>query len=215
MRKGDELETGLPGQLSGPQLVRGIEVGVQEGDGRRHAARRPGRAQVGQQARLVQSPDHAAVRVQTLVSLYGLLGQGFGPLDMQGEQVGSGLIAQAQDVCETARRHQDGTGAAPLQKRIGRHRRAHADHPHAIGREGLGLRALQDLAHGRDGGVGIGGRTGQALERSHLAVVAAGDDVGEGASAIDPEAPEPVQNLTFAWSDWRCHRPAMFLRLVA
>ena len=188
---------------------------MQEGDGHGDAALGARLGQGLPHLAFVQGRDHLACGVQALGHLGGHGVKGFGPHDVQGEEIGPCLVSEAQGVTEAPGGQEQGRRAAALQQRIGRHRRAHADGADLIGRKGGARFCVQHPAHGLHGGVRIGVRRRQELERTDLAVVPAGDHICERAAPIDPEAPKPVQNLTRPMLVWRCHQDAFFLRLVA
>ena len=156
----------------------------------------------------VEISDRCALGVQPLVGLDNPGIERRGPDNGQREEVGPGLVADQHRVRETPGGDEQRLGPGAFQQGVGGDRGAHPDGLDAGRRERLaGLRA-QDPAHGFHGGVGVGGRSGQQLQRGLLAAPVVGavlaDDVGERAAPIDPEAPGSVQNLTrpmvvFGW----------------
>ena len=196
MAERHELESEARGDLSRLALMRRIEVGMQEGDGDGGEPLSLGLSQGLRERSGVQRPNLAARGVHPLVGFHDPGVEGGGTLDPKGEEVGPRLVADHQAIGEPLGGDEQGSGAGPLQQRIGGDGGAHLDGVHPVGRKGRAGRDVQNPPHGLHGGVGIGGGGRGQLERNLCAAVRLADDVGEGAAPVDPEAPAPVQNLT-------------------
>ena len=131
-----------------------------------------------------------AVGAHALVDLDDALEQHLGLDDVLGEDFRAVLVADAQRVAETFRRHQQRAVALALQQRIGGDRRAHLHGADAAGRDRLALLQAEQVADALHGGVAIGFRVlREQLVRGQRAVRPPPDHVGEGAAAVDPEVP--------------------------
>ena len=99
-----------------------------------------------------------------------------------------GLVADAKRVAETTIDHEQGPVALALQKGVGRDRGTHLDGVDPA--DGSAGRNAEKLANACDGGVPVMLRVvGEQLVGDEGAVGTAGDDVGEGPAAVDPELP--------------------------
>jgi hypothetical protein len=101
MRQGDEVEPSRPRDLAGLELVGGVQIGVQEGDGRRGEPLGDGRLQPHGQGRAVERAQHGAGGVQSLIRLHNAGIEWLGLDDVEGEEAGPGLIADDQGVGES------------------------------------------------------------------------------------------------------------------
>ena len=149
-----------------------------------------GRLQQGPRRFPIQRAEHRAVRHHALVHLDHAFVEHRGQHDLAVEELGPGLVADAERVGEARRRDQQRAIALALQQRVGRDRRAHLDHVDlGAGDRRAGGDAHQ-LADALDGGVAVVLRVlREQLARHQRAVGAAPDDVGEGPAPVDPELP--------------------------
>src|SRR5213080_2367347 len=91
---------------------------------------------------------------------------------------------------KAARDEQHGALALALEQRVGGDRGAHLHRVDRARRYRLALVQVQDLPDPGEGRIAVApGILGQQLVRGDRAVRPTGDDVGEGAAAIDPELP--------------------------
>ncbi len=100
------------------------------------------------------------------------------------------MVRNAQRVAKSARAHQYQRLALALQQRIGRHRRAHAHALHLPRRDQSPLLQPQQLAYARHRRIAVLLRVfRQQLVRHQTPIGPTRNDVGERASAVDPELP--------------------------
>ena len=110
--------------------------------------------------------------------------------DLFGENIRAGLIGQPQCIAETLGDQQQAPLALALQQRIGGHRGAHFDRADQVGRRGVSRAGAEQPADPFDRRIGVGtGVFGQEFIGVQLALRVAADDVGEGATPVDPEIP--------------------------
>ena len=141
----------------------------------------------------IEQPFHAAVGADALVHLDDALIELFRQHDLLGEDIGTGLIGDAQRVAEAPGDEQQHAVALAFQQRIGRHGGAHPNLAEAPGRDRHAGAKAEQRADSVDGGIGIGFRIlRKQLQRVEATVGRAPDDIGEGAAAVDPEVPFPV-----------------------
>ncbi len=163
---------------------------MHQNDGAGADAVRDGRGEGRLRRRLVQCLDFRAMHVEAAANLHRALVQQGGHPDVQVEQPRPGLVADAQGIGEPAAHHQQRPLATPFQQRIGGDGGAHL---HRVDRAGGDRRRgiqSQDAADARDGCVLVEVRIlAQQLVRGEVAGRVAGDEVGEGAAAVDPELP--------------------------
>ncbi len=101
--------------------------------------------QIGSHDGFVQRLDHLAAGADALRHLaHGGLQQ-LGQDDVEGEEVRPVLVADAQDVAETARDEQRRGLALALEQRVGRDGGAHLDRPDALARNGRVARDAQQV----------------------------------------------------------------------
>ena len=132
----------------------------------------------------------SAVGAHPFVDLDDALIKLFGQDDLFGEDIGPGLVADAQRIAKAAGDQQQYAIALALEQRVGGNGRAHLDLADAAGRNGGAGADAEQLADALDGGVAIGLRVfRKQLQRMQCAGRVASDDVGEGAAAINPEIP--------------------------
>ena len=174
----------------GRELVLGVAVAVHEDD--RHRAQAGGvrGAQVALELRLVERPLDLATRADAFVGLDDTCVQQFGQHDVSLEDPRPVLVGDAQRVAKAARRHQQRRLALALEQCIGGHRGAHLHGVDAFDRNRRAARHAEQVADAGDGGVAVLLRVlrQQFVGQQH-AVGAARDDVGERATAVDPELP--------------------------
>ena len=176
-----------PGQAA---LLRGVFPGMHQHDRHGGDAVGPRGGEGGSGGGLVQRLQLLPVHIHPSADLHHPLVQHRGQANGQVEQPGPGLVADAQQVGEAAVDHQQGALAAALQQRVGGHRGAHLHRLHQPRRD---RRRRRQPQHGADAGQGCvavaAGIDRQQLVRGQASLGVAGDDVGEGAAAVDPELP--------------------------
>ena len=170
-------------------LVLGIAIGVHEDDGQRAEAARLGCRQIAADRRKIGRPFDRSVAEHPLVDLDHVGIELLWLDDVERENFGARLIADFERVAKAARRHQQGPLALALEKRVGRHRRAHFHHANGARRDRLIRRKAKKIANGLHGRVAIGWIIGEELARMRGASRVAADDVGESAAPVDPEIP--------------------------
>ena len=74
-------------------------------------------------------------------------------LDVAGEDLRPRLVADLERVAEAARGHEQRPLAAPLEQRVGRHRRAHLDDPDRAGRDRVAFGKAEQAADSLDRGI--------------------------------------------------------------
>ena len=141
--------------------------------------------EVGGEPRLVERPQHLALGGDALVRL-DVARRAAGAARSAGRTGAAGSGSRSRARRRTRRRHERGRHAAALEQRIGRDRRADADHVDA--RVGPALAREQGEDPG-DARVGRARRPRTGACRRAAAVRRAADDVREGAAPVDPELP--------------------------
>ena len=121
----DVLEAHLSGDLGQAGLVVGVAVAVQQHDGRRAQAVPVGRGELAPGVVFVEPSLHGAVGPHPLVHGDHPAVHHVGQHDVEGEQVGTGLVADAEGVGEPLGGDQHGGLARPFQQGVGGHRGAH------------------------------------------------------------------------------------------
>ena len=168
-------------------------VGMQQGHG--DAAEPIGSrlAQLlGQSLIALQRLQLRAIRRQAATHLQHAPGKRLRPLDLQGEQIRAVLIADAEQIGKAAVEQQQRWPALALQHRIGGHGGAQphlGDQPGGNRFRGAGIQPQQsaDRPHRR---IPCNTRLHrQQLAHLQPALGAPRHQIGEGAAAIDPEAP--------------------------
>ena len=176
------------GQAAERQLVLRMPVAVHEHDGHRPdpVRERFPKGRLGR--RSVEGGQDLAVRRHPAVHLHHPLVEHLGKGDAKVEEMRPGLVADAKRVAEAPVDHQQGPVALALQKGVGGDRGAHPDGVDPA--DGVAGSDAEQLADPRDGGVAVMLRVvGEQLVGEEGAVGAAGDHVGEGPAAVDPELP--------------------------
>ncbi len=183
------FEPDLAPDLGEPPFVLGEAPAMDQHDGQSAIAGMARGGQVGARFRFVQRPVHGPIGPEPLVDLDHPVVQGLRKDDVAGEDVRAGLPADLQCVPEPARDGQHRGLALALQQGIGGDGCAHADvvdEPRGD-RTGAGV---QDAAHALDRRVVVLlGIVRQQFGGGQGPPGRAGDDVGEGAAPVDPEAP--------------------------
>ena len=142
------------GELGQAGFVPGIPVAVQAHDRRCGAAVGVRCGQIRPGGVDVEGYEHRPVGRDALVHLDDRRVHDVGQDDVECEEVGSGLGADAQCIAESARDDECGGLAPPFEQRVGGHGRAHLDRGDRAERQRLGLGHAEDLADGDDGGIG-------------------------------------------------------------
>ena len=118
--------------------------------------------------------------------------QHLGQRDLEREDLGPLLTADANGILEPGRDHEHRRLATPLEQCVGGDRRAHLDGGDAALAGRCGSEQPLDA---RDGRIVVAfGVDRQQLQRRELARRRAGDDVGERTAAVDPEFPAPADH---------------------
>jgi hypothetical protein len=167
-------------------------MGPGVGQRNRHGgiALRPRRAQIGQDFGFVQRRHGMAVAVDPPAHFQHALVQRSGLADRQVEQVGTGLVADRQQIGKAAIHHQQRARALAFEQGVGGHGRAHLHFIDRPGRPGFVGAQAQDLADAGNRGIGIALQVfAQQLGRGKPSLGRARDNVGERAATIDPEPP--------------------------
>src|SRR6266851_3314738 len=119
--------------------------------------------------------------------------------DVPVEEPRAVLVGDAQRIAEAARDEQDGALAFALEQRVGGDGGAHLYRVDPARRDRLTFIQVEDLADPGEGRIAVApGIFGQQLVGGDRAVRPAGNDVGEGPAAVDPELPA-------AGIAWRSH----------
>ena len=114
-----------------------------------------------------------------------------GQHDPLGEDVGPGLVADAQRITKPACDEERRAFALALQQRVGGDRRSHLDRAHEAGRQGGAGRHVEAAADRFHRGVAIRSRVfAQQLRGVDPPGRVTRHDVREGAAAVDPEIPK-------------------------
>ena len=184
------LEADLAGDARHGLLVGGVAIGMHEGDGAGLDAGVTGRLQVAAHLIEIGREFDGAIGQHALGHFHHALVELLGLLDVEGENVGAGLVADAQGVGEAARGHIKGALALALQQGVGGHRRAHLDGGDSGGGDLLACGQPHMVANALHGGVRIGLRVlGKQLAGGQRPVRQARDHIREGAAPVDPEIP--------------------------
>ena len=181
---GDLGETDLARHGGQPRLVRRPAPAVHQHDGDAAQAAVEGADQRGAGGRLVQLAQALALGAHAFVDLDDIGIERRRPADLARKDVGPRLVADQQRIAMPPGDGEQRRRALALQKRIGGNRR-----PHAHGGDGVGVMPAQP-PDALAGGIGIAaGIAAQQLGGGQAAIGPARDDIGEGATAIDPEFP--------------------------
>jgi hypothetical protein len=130
------------------------------------------------------------MRTDTFFDFEHLLIEQFGQLDLADEELRSSLMADAQLIGKASCGDEERGLSLTFEQGIGGDRRAHLDRLDRLGRDRLAVFEPEQFADALHGGIAIALRVfGEQLVGDQLPVRAAGDDVGEGAAAVDPELP--------------------------
>jgi hypothetical protein len=162
-------------------LVRRVAPGVHQED--RHRLEPVGQ---GLRKRIahrggIERAHHRPIRADAFVHFQHALRQLLPNFDVKREDVGAGLVADGQGVGKATGHHQQRARALALEERVGGDRRAHLHDKRAI-------MVARQRADGSDSGIlGIDRAAAQELQRLDAAIGKAGDGVGEGAAAVDPD----------------------------
>jgi|GEM_PF-5661295 len=195
----DVGEAGRRRQRGGPLLVPGITVAVQQDDRHRGDALAPKAPEIPLQPRFVEGLDDGAVGGDPLPRLDHAGIQHLRQDDAAGEDLGPVLIADLQRVAEALGDHQQGRLAAAFEQGVGGDGGAHPHLGDALTGDGGGGIQPQQRPDAVDGGIRIPLRAlGEEFAGGDRPVRAPGDDIGEGAAAIDPEPPLPFRRCLHA-----------------
>ena len=183
------FEADLAGDLAQPALMVCEAPAVDQDDGHGPEPGRPRRREVGSRPVLVQGPIDGAVGPHPFVDLDDPVVELVVEHDVAGEQIGPALPADPQGVADAAGDGQRHGFALALQQGVGGDGGAHPHLGDEPGGQGPG-RDAENPPNPLDRGVGILlGIVREQLARLQRPVGRAGDDVGEGAAPVDPEAP--------------------------
>src|SRR5665647_490682 len=170
-------------------LVCRVAVAVHERDGHRGEAGAAGLAQPAPRPLFVELAHHGSVRADALVHFEDSRVHWLGEPDVEREDVGPVLVTDAQRIAVASRGHQQGGLTGALEQRVGRHGGAHAHLGDPPVWDRLVVLEPQQVAHSLYGGVLVAGVRRRQLARDQRTIRLAGDDVGERAAAVYPEAP--------------------------
>ena len=188
MADGDLREAGFPRQRLGLRLVLGIAPGMHEDDGDRVDPLGLGRAESLARGRLVEGGLDRPVGKHPLGHFGDFRIKLLGQDDLFGKDIRPRLIGDAQGIAKTLGDEEKRLVALPLQKCVCRHRRAHPHRADASRRDRRAGFQPEGLANALQRRVVIdAGIFRQELAGRERAVRRLGDNVGEGAAAIDPE----------------------------
>ncbi|MNS43120.1 hypothetical protein D3C72_755140 [compost metagenome] len=183
-------EPGLTGQGCKALLGGWMLPGVDQGDGDGLIAFRQTGAEHGGRRLLIERLEGLAIDRNPPPDLFHSLVKRRGKADVEVEQPRPCLVADAQQVAEAAVDQQKGAGALAFEQGVGGDRGAHLDVVDEVSRKGRIEGKAQGRTHTRRGGVIVAlGVFAEHLGGGQHAFRAAGDDVGEGAAAVDPETP--------------------------
>ncbi len=198
----DLRKTGIAAKACRRFLMLGIFPRMHEDDGDRIDAGGLGRLDLALHGVEVEFRFHRAVDTAALRHLDHALIELFGKNDLLGEDVGPRLIGDLQCIAKASGDEKRYAVALALQKRIGRHGRAHFHVANQVRRHGFAGLDAEMIANALNAGIGIGFRIfRKQLAGKEPAIGGAADNVGKGAAAVDPKIP-------FAF----CHH--RFLRII-
>jgi len=167
-----------------------VAIAVHEDDG---AGAQPGLAgglQLLAQFIQVQGPLQLTVGADALARFDDALVEQLGQLDMLIEEARPRLVGDAQRIAIALGDDQHGGLALALQQRIGGHRGAHLHAFHLGRRNGLMRPQAEQAAYALHRGIAVLlGVLGQQLEGVQPAIRRAPHQIGESATAVDPELP--------------------------
>ena len=173
-------------------VLRGA-VGVHEDDGGGADAGRVGSLEPGTGAAQVHRAELVAVGQQALVDLNDPLVQQLRQDDVALEQLRPVLVGDAQRIGEAPGDDKHRAVAGALQEGICGHGGAHFHRGDGLGGDGRRRAQAEHVADALERGVAIAlGVLRQDFMGDEAAVGTAGDHVGEGAAAVDPELPAPI-----------------------
>ena len=189
---GDVAEAGLGGDRRQPPLMRRVRPAVHQRDRAGLQPVRPRRGQHRPRGRLVERRHLGAVRRQPSAHRRDPCRQRRRAADVEREQMRPRLVADREQVL-VPRRHQQQRGrTAALQQRVGGDRGAHPHHVDRLRRQPVAGRQPEQPPDPDKRRVLAGTRVlAQQLGVVQAAVRRPSHDVGEGATAIDPELPAP------------------------
>ena len=202
MRKGDVGKTGLRCEFAEALFEFWVFPGVDEGDGDGVYAAGVGVAQGLQGGGFVQGLDEGAVHRDAAGDFSHLRVEHAGEFDVEVEQAGAGLVADAQQIREAVVDQQQCGRTFALQQRVGGDGGAHFDVFDEAWRDGCAVGQAEECGDAGQSGVLVALRVfRQEFFGGDLAGGGARHDVREGAAAIDPEMPA-------------CHNPRLKDALV-
>ena len=144
----------------------------------------------------VHRRNDVAVRVQPFLDLDHVFIEQLGQNDVQVEQLRPVLVADPQQVAHALGDEQHRPVALALQQRVGGDGRAHLDRVDGTLGDRVALIQAQYLADALHGSVLVAlGVLREQLVGHQRAIRLAGDDIGEGAAAVDPELPHETNLL--------------------
>jgi len=192
----DLREAHLAGDARCGCFVRREPPPVQEHHGHAAQPRIEGRPQAFAQVRFIKWLQQFAVSADPFLRLDHPGIEQFRQHDVSVEQAGPVLISDPQRVAEAVGGHQKGGLALAFQQRVGGHRGTHLHAGHQTWRDRLFRPQPQQVPDAGDGGVRVLlGVFAEELVREQVAIWPPGDDVGEGAAAVDPELPGHAGSL--------------------
>ena len=171
-------------------FVLGVAVAVHQHDRASAQARFVGLDERHLQRGLVERLQHVTVGTDPLVDLYHALVEHLWQHDVAGEDRRAILVGDAQRVAKATGYQQQRAIALALEQRVGGDGRAHLDGLDPLAIHGLVSLDTHELADCVHGGVAVALRMlGQQLAYGQRTVGSPGNDIGEGATTVNPELP--------------------------
>ena len=194
---GDLRETHRVRDFRRALFMRGKAIAMHEHDGAGFDAAFARGFQIAAQRRFIEHRQHVALGGHALIRLDHAFVKHVRQLDLQREQLGPVLIADAQLVAQALRRHQHGALAFAGQQRIGGDCRTHAHFADPLcGDRGIGGNT-DAAANAFQRRVVIGGIFGKKFQTGQCSVRRLRHHIGERAAAIDIEIPASAHKKNF------------------
>ena len=194
------FESDLSGHLTNPAFVVGEPTTMEKDDGDRFDTRRLQGFEPGADLVVVERCQNLAVNADSLIDLDDYLIEHLGQLDIEREQIWTGLIANAQCISETGGGDERCPRTLAFEQCVGCNRRAHAHRIDLIRGQQIVGGDLEKTTDALDRGVVIAIRVfRKELGDVKAAVRSSRDDVGKRATAVNPEIPSHVCGTLLGW----------------
>jgi hypothetical protein len=170
-------------------FMSGIRIAMHEHD---RAARDSLGARIGEvtsQRLFIEGAQDFAPRVDAFVGLDHVFVKRQRKFDFEREELRPVLIADPQLIPEAARCNEDDALAAAFEQRIRRDRCSGTDFGDQFRRNSRAAGEPETAPDSFEASIVVALVLGQQLERGKCAVRSFGDDIGEGAAAVDVETP--------------------------